>query len=290
MTTVASVSPDVIFETLFAYQQTAALKSAIELDLFTAIDEGARTPSAIAARVAATDRGVRILCDFLTTLGLLEKSDGQYALGPVSVRAFLVRTSPMYIGTMATFLTMPELKHNFEDLTGAVRRGGVRRRATRSLTKIRSGSSSRAQWCRWLFPQRTRLPASSASSRWDREGSGYRRRPRHVRHRAGAAQPGGADRRRRLGAGAERRARPRPSGAASMHATGPIAGDAFETDFGTDHDIALVTNFLHHFDTEQCTRSCRRWRGARPERAGRARGVRAQSTIASRRRWPPASA
>ena len=33
-----------------------------------------------------------------------------------------------------------------------------------------------------------------------------------------------------------------------------IAGDAFETDFGTEHDIALVTNFLHHFDTEQCTK------------------------------------
>ena len=77
MTTVAPASPDVIFDTLFAYQQTAALKSAIELDLFTAIGEGARTPTAIAARVAATDRGVRILCDFLTTLGLLEKSDGQ---------------------------------------------------------------------------------------------------------------------------------------------------------------------------------------------------------------------
>src|SRR3954451_13130629 len=124
MTTVAPVSPDVIFETLFAYQQTAALKSAIELDLFTAIAEGARTPTAIAARVAATDRGVRILCDFLTTLGLLEKSDGQYGLGPVAA-AFLVRTSPTYMGTRATFLTMPGVKLNFEDLTGAVRRGGV---------------------------------------------------------------------------------------------------------------------------------------------------------------------
>ena len=29
------------------------------------------------------------------------------------------------MGTMAQFLTLPELKRNFDDLTGAVKRGGV---------------------------------------------------------------------------------------------------------------------------------------------------------------------
>jgi len=33
-------SPEHIFNTLNAHHQTAALKTAIELDLFTAIDEG----------------------------------------------------------------------------------------------------------------------------------------------------------------------------------------------------------------------------------------------------------
>jgi ubiquinone/menaquinone biosynthesis C-methylase UbiE len=27
-----------------------------------------------------------------------------------------------------------------------------------------------------------------------------------------------------------------------------IPGSAFEVDFGTDYDVALITNFLHHFD------------------------------------------
>jgi ubiquinone/menaquinone biosynthesis C-methylase UbiE len=31
-----------------------------------------------------------------------------------------------------------------------------------------------------------------------------------------------------------------------------IAGSAFEVDYGGDHDLALLTNFLHHFDTATC--------------------------------------
>jgi ubiquinone/menaquinone biosynthesis C-methylase UbiE len=31
------------------------------------------------------------------------------------------------------------------------------------------------------------------------------------------------------------------------------AGNAFTVDFGRDYDVALVTNFLHHFDRPACT-------------------------------------
>jgi hypothetical protein len=30
-------------------------------------------------------------------------------------------------------------------------------------------------------------------------------------------------------------------------------GGAFETDFGSGYDLALITNFLHHFDPPTCT-------------------------------------
>ena len=42
MSDAAAVSPEAVFDALFAYQQTAALKAAIDLDLFTAIDDQAR--------------------------------------------------------------------------------------------------------------------------------------------------------------------------------------------------------------------------------------------------------
>ena len=32
-----------------------------------------------------------------------------------------------------------------------------------------------------------------------------------------------------------------------------LPGDAFKLDFGSGYDIALLTNFLHHFDVPTCT-------------------------------------
>ena len=46
-------SPQLFFDTINAYQRTAALKSAIELDLFSAIARGHNTPAAIASRLPA---------------------------------------------------------------------------------------------------------------------------------------------------------------------------------------------------------------------------------------------
>ena len=33
-----------------------------------------------------------------------------------------------------------------------------------------------------------------------------------------------------------------------------ITGDAFTADLGTDYDVVLVPNFLHHFNLSECTR------------------------------------
>src|SRR5438876_6195664 len=75
-------SADIVFDTLFAYQRSAALKTALDLDLFTAIDEGAQTAAALSKRCGASERGARILCDYLTTLGCLSKSGETYRLTP----------------------------------------------------------------------------------------------------------------------------------------------------------------------------------------------------------------
>jgi hypothetical protein len=119
-----SPSPDIVFGTLFAYQGTAALRTAIELELFTGIDEGAGTVPALAKRCRASERGVRILCDFLSSAGFLAKSEGNYTLTPDSA-AFLSQRSPAYLGTTARFLLQPKVMRTFDNLTDAVRRGGV---------------------------------------------------------------------------------------------------------------------------------------------------------------------
>src|SRR3954465_15860986 len=73
-------SPELFFETMNAYQRTAALKAAIELDLFTAIGEGAQTVEALAQRCETSERGMRILCDYLVVIGFLTKDENRYGL------------------------------------------------------------------------------------------------------------------------------------------------------------------------------------------------------------------
>ena len=124
MSTQTIVSPENIFNTLWGFQRTAALKTGIDLDVFTAIAEGDRTPAALAKKSGASERGIRILCDYLTIIGLLSKSGASYELTPESAM-FLDKRSPAYMGTTANFLTIPEVVNNFTDLTSAVRRGGV---------------------------------------------------------------------------------------------------------------------------------------------------------------------
>src|SRR5438132_4381545 len=124
MSTETMPSAEVVFDTLFAYQRSAALKSAIDLEVFTAIDEGAQTSATIATRCGASERGTRVLCDFLATLGLLTKTNNAYQLVPETA-AFLGKRAPAYRGTPARFLLRPELKQNFDNLTEAIRHGGV---------------------------------------------------------------------------------------------------------------------------------------------------------------------
>ena len=40
-----------------------------------------------------------------------------------------------------------------------------------------------------------------------------------------------------------------------------IPGSAFETDFGSDYDLVLIPNFLHHFDVPTCTSFMKKVRG-----------------------------
>jgi hypothetical protein len=63
------VSPTLFFESMNAYQRSAALKAAIDLDLFTAIGEGIETVPELAQRCDAAERGMRILCDYLVIGG-----------------------------------------------------------------------------------------------------------------------------------------------------------------------------------------------------------------------------
>src|SRR5437667_7019324 len=117
-------SPERIFNTMIAFQETEALKAAIELDIFTAIAEGADTAASLAAKTRAAERGVRILCDYFTVKELLTKKGERYALTQESA-VFLNRHSPACLATMIDFLASPWSRKHFAVLPEAERKGGT---------------------------------------------------------------------------------------------------------------------------------------------------------------------
>jgi hypothetical protein len=117
-------SPALFFDTISAFERTEALRTAIELDLFTLVAAGQRTATQLASACQASPRGIRILTDYLTIIGFLRKHDDQYQLTPES-DVFLNRKSPAYLGGTLDFLLTTELRDCFRHLTPAVRRGGT---------------------------------------------------------------------------------------------------------------------------------------------------------------------
>lgn len=117
-------NPSLIFETVQGFQRAFALKAAVEIDLFTAIAAGSHTIEAIAQACRASERGVRILCDCLTVMGFISKTDRAYSLSPDSA-LFLDSRSPAYSGKALNFLLHPDQRRNFERLTETVQKGSL---------------------------------------------------------------------------------------------------------------------------------------------------------------------
>jgi 2-polyprenyl-3-methyl-5-hydroxy-6-metoxy-1,4-benzoquinol methylase len=246
-------SPMRIFGALNGYQQTAALKAAIELDVFTAIAEGASTSKEIAARTKAAERGIRILCDYLTVSGFLVKQDGRYSL-TADVATFLNRKSQAYLGGAIEFLLNSRTRGAFDVLTESVRKGG-------SALEHHSVEPENPMWVAFahsmmpmMFPMAQgaaaliTLPDDRDSKVLDIAAShgifGISFAQRHSR-----AHVVGLDWKNVLELTVENAKR---FGVGDRYST--IAGDAFEQDFGTDYDLILVPNFLHHFDEATCVK------------------------------------
>src|SRR6266700_3166860 len=117
-------SPILFFETVNAHQKTAAIKAAIELDVFTAIADGNTDAKSISEKCSASERGARVLLDYLVVLGFLTKDEESYGLTADSAM-FLNRHSPAYAGGAVEFLLSPTLVESFNDIAGVVRKGGT---------------------------------------------------------------------------------------------------------------------------------------------------------------------
>ncbi len=240
-------SLELFFETVHGFQRTSALKAAIELDVFTAISAGTDTPEALSKRCQASERGMRILCDYLVVFGFLTKTGKRYDLTGNS-NMFLDRSSPAFVGTAVEFLLSQPQFEAFKDLTAVVRRGGT----VMGEGVLAPEHPVWVQFARAMAPL-MKLPSellaeslgSSSGTKW-----------RVLDVAAGHGLYGIAIAKKN--SHAEIVAQDWPNvlelaveNAKAMGVAGrlrTLPGNAFDVEFGSGYDLVLLTNFLHHFD------------------------------------------
>jgi len=115
----AGALPDDLNDRLRAFQQSRVILTALELDLFTAIGDGATAPD-IAARIHADPRATEMLLHALASLQLVSKRDGVFRNSPAAARHFSA-ASPH--NARPSLLHTAGLWKNWSTLTECVRAG-----------------------------------------------------------------------------------------------------------------------------------------------------------------------
>jgi 2-polyprenyl-3-methyl-5-hydroxy-6-metoxy-1,4-benzoquinol methylase len=253
-------NPATIFDLINGYIDSACLKGAVELEIFTIIAEGVSTAGAIAARAKASERGIRILCDFLTVRGLLTKSGSEYGLAEASA-VFLSKKSPAYMGDSVHFLLHESHMQNFRDVASTVRKGG-------SLDSLANMAPENPIWVEFARSMVGLVAGSSngLGERLARKGekikvldiaAGHGMFGIAVARHNPQATVVAVDWKPVLEVAKENAHK---AGVADRYQT--IPGSAFDVDFGTGYDLVLLPNFLHHFDIPTNTTFLKKVRAA----------------------------
>jgi 2-polyprenyl-3-methyl-5-hydroxy-6-metoxy-1,4-benzoquinol methylase len=244
----APVNPRLVFEMMQAHQQTAALKTAIDLDVFTAVGAGPCDAASIARHAKASERGIRILCDFLVINGVLAKENGKYQHTPTSA-AFLDPRSPACMASVAQFLSAPALLEPFARLTDVVRDGHT------TLAGDGTVETDNPVWVLFaesMAPMTGPLAGPLAAVALEGKtgevrvldiAAGHGLYGIEVAKQNPQAQITGLDWAAVLAVALKNAEKAGVKDRYTM-----LPGSAFDVEFGGPYDVVLLTNFLHHFD------------------------------------------
>ncbi|HEU4933295.1 MAG TPA: methyltransferase [Pyrinomonadaceae bacterium] len=255
-------SPQVFFQTINAHQRTEALKAAIELEVFTAIGEGNSTVAEIAKRCHTSEKGMRVLCDYLTIMEMLTKQGDHYAL-TLDSSVFLDKRSPAYLGGATEFLCSPMLTQGFKQMTDAVRKGGTAIEGEGTIGPDHPIWVKFARGMAGMMGMPAGLMAKLVDPNADRKlkildiAAGHGLFGIAFATHNKQAEVTALDWKAVLEVAKENAEK---AGVAERYST--IEGSAFDVEFGSGYDLVLLTNFLHHFDPPTCETLLRKVRAA----------------------------
>jgi (2Fe-2S) ferredoxin/predicted O-methyltransferase YrrM len=115
----AGTLPDDLAQTIGVFRESRVMLTAIELDLFTAVGQGA-SATQIAGKLGTAPRATEMLLNALTAMGMLRKQDGTFRNTPVAARYF-VKGSPD--DAQAAMMHTVHLWDRWSTLTECVRAG-----------------------------------------------------------------------------------------------------------------------------------------------------------------------
>lgn len=115
----AGILPDDLNELARSFMPARVLLSALELDVFTAVADGA-TAETVARKIGAKPRSIEMLLNALASLKLLEKRDGTFCTTPATARFFADGSRD---NACPGLLHTANLWHRWSTLTDAVRAG-----------------------------------------------------------------------------------------------------------------------------------------------------------------------
>jgi hypothetical protein len=78
------ISPQQVLEITWGFAVTQVITTALELNLFTCLDEGCATVEDLTLETGSSKRALRVLLDALVGLKQLEKAHGRYEVAPLA--------------------------------------------------------------------------------------------------------------------------------------------------------------------------------------------------------------
>ena len=257
-----AISPILFFDMMQAYQRTAALRAAVEVGVFGAVGEGPGDVASIASKCSSSERGIRILCDFLAIHGVLIKENGAYKHSAMSA-FFLDPHSPACLASATQFLGNPMLIREFDHLADVVRKGHSLMPGQASV------EPDNPMWVQ--FAESMAPLVGPAAGPFAEAALAGRSGPMSVLDiAAGHGLFGIAVAKRNPDAritaldwaAVLQVARRNAAKAGVDQRLDLLPGSAFEVEFGGPYDVVLLTNFLHHFDIPTCVGLLKKVRAA----------------------------